>query len=96
MQKIKSKEEMIDLIATKNEVVLKFETSSCPGCKRMDVKMNELSLPIDVAVVNVEDVMPPPSWGIRSVPSLLRFRRSEIVSSMVGEQSGTKIMEFFN
>ncbi len=96
MQKIKSKEEMFDLITSKKEIVLKFETSSCPGCKRMDIKMNELTLPIDVAVVNVEDVMPPMNWGIRNVPSLLRFKEGNIMSSMIGEQSGNKIMEFFN
>ena len=95
MQKVNSKKEMLDIICCNPEVVLKFESSHCSGCRILDDQLTKLDPSIPTYSVNIEIVEVPPQWNVRSLPTLLRFESGMIKSSRVGSADVQQLKAFY-
>lgn len=80
MQKIElsSEEEFYKIINSKNNIIVKFYTKTCSGCKILDKTLEDLEKTelLPCLVINTDAELFPKlatQYHVRSVPSLLRF-----------------------
>lgn len=84
-------EQNFDKTLSNNDTVLvKFSTKWCQPCKRLSPILDELSQEVNYVIANV-DIEESPSLGddyeVLSVPTLMVFKKGELVAKATGLQS---------
>ena len=88
-----------ELLNSEKPVVVDFWAEWCGPCKQIAPALEEISSEyadkINIIKINIdENPITPSKYGIRGIPTLLLFKKSELVSTKVGAYPKGKIVEW--
>lgn len=96
-----SDEQFDDIITTSDTVIVDFYGDNCGPCKALEPILNEVSELIqnDIKIVKIradQDSAKTMEYGIRGVPTLLKFSNGKLSATKVGASSKMDIIKFIN
>lgn len=77
--------------------LIKFEASWCGPCKMLTKTLENIEIPYEVVVVNIdEDLSTPKKYGVRGVPTLVLLNDDkEVVTTHVGSLTAEQFKQKF-
>lgn len=89
----------IDGFETFEKVVIDFSATWCGPCKALNPILDDISATTDIKVFKIDvdrNQGLAIEYGIRSVPTMLCYKRGELINRLTGLKRKEEIIEIFN
>lgn len=89
----------IDGFETFEKVVIDFSATWCGPCKALNPILDDISATTDIKVFKIDvdrNQGLAIEYGIRSVPTMLCYKRGELINRLTGQKRKEEIIEIFN
>lgn len=98
MKQIQSQQELDQVLKDNENVIVDFWAQWCGPCKMLAPALERVQEEVNntlIVKVNIDDVADiPEKYGVRSIPTLLKFKNGLIDSQKIGNRSLKELKEW--
>ena len=98
MKEIQSQQELDQVLKDNENVIVDFWAQWCGPCKMLAPALERVQEEVNntlIVKVNIDDVADiPEKYGVRSIPTLLKFKNGLIDSQKIGNRSLKELKEW--
>lgn len=98
MTEVKSQEEFDQILKNNENVLVDFWAQWCGPCKMLAPALDRLQEEVHntlIVKVNIDEVQDiPAKYGVRSIPTLLKFKNGLVDSQKIGNRSIKELKEW--